>query len=91
MPDQTTASVSIYSITTKTWKVGPNMIQPRWYLARVSAQTILFMQWVAMMRVHTELSSCEMLRCDENGEPIGAWQTLPPMKKERSEFRSCLC
>ena len=32
------------------------------------------------------MTSVEMLQCDRNGDPIGGWQSLPPMSNARSYF-----
>ena len=78
------SKVSIYNVKTKTWKCGPNMLEARHDFGTCvsSANTIYVFGGFSKQGV----KSVEMLNCDQNGEPIGAWQRVSLMKTARARF-----
>ena len=78
------SQVSIYNVKTKTWNCGPNMLETRYDFGTCvsSANTICVFGGSSKQ----DMKSVEMLNCDQNGEPIGAWQRVSLMKNARARF-----
>ena len=76
--------VSIYNVETKVWTNGPCMRKARFLFGTcVSSTNIIY-----VMGGYEQHSSVEMLQCDCNGDPIGGWQSLPPMNTDRTHFEA---
>ena len=81
--DKSLARVLIYNLRSKTWRKGPSMLQARSYFgACVSSENTIHVigGFYDSMSI---LSSVEMLKCTENGEPLGSWQLLPSISSAR--------
>ena len=85
--NQPQSKMSVYNIKTKVWKYGPSLRNARYIHATcVNSENTIY---ALGGYVGSNLSnSVEMLKCDENGEPIGTWQTVQPMRTARSHFGS---
>ena len=78
------SKVSIYNVTTNTWKSGPSMLEARGAFAScVSSENIIYVLG-GCNADGIDYRSVEMLQCDEHGEAIGGWQPLPLMKTARA-------
>ena len=78
------SKVTIYNARTKSWHCGPNMLEARCVFGTcVSSTNTIYV--VGGLGLHA-MNSAEMLNCDQNGEPVGSWQRLPPMKYTRRNF-----
>ena len=79
------SKVSVYNVRTKTLKRGPSMIEKRCsFGACVSSQNTIYV--VGGYDSSNYLSSVEMLKCNEIGEPIGSWTMLPPLNTDLFVF-----
>ena len=78
-------TVSIYNLKTKVWTNGPCMREARYLFGTcVSSTNVIYV----MGGCNPQTSNVEMLQCDCNGDPIGGWQSLPPMNTARSHFEA---
>ena len=72
------SKVSVYNVRTKTLKRGPSMTEERCsFGACVSSENTIYV--IGGYDSVNYLSSVEMLKCNEIGEPIGSWTMLPPL------------
>ena len=80
----TASKVSIYNVTTNSWKSGPSMLEARWGCAScVSSENAIYVLGGCDVNEHA-VCSVEMLQCDEHGKAVGGWQSLSPMTKARA-------
>ena len=71
------SNVSIYNVRNKTWRKGPDMVRGRRsFSACVSTGNTFYV--IGGYDEIRHLSSVEMLKCNESGDPIGGWILLPP-------------
>ena len=79
------STVSIYNLQTKVWTNGPSIREARYAFGTcVSSTNVIYV----MGGYNPQTSTVEMLQCDRNGDPIGGWQSLPPMNTARSYFEA---
>ena len=85
--NQPQSKVSVYNIRNKVWKDGPSLRSARHAhgICVTTENTIYALG--GYVGGHAS-NSVEMLKCDETGEPIGTWQTAPPMRNTRIHFES---
>ena len=84
---QSRSKVSVYNIKTKVWKEGPSLRNARYIHATcVNSKNVIYA--LGGYVESKPSNSVEMLKCDETGEPIGTWQTVPPMRTARILFES---
>ena len=75
--------VSIYNLRTKTWREGPSMREARRRFGTgVTSENTIYVTG-GFYDSRSILSSVEMLKCTENGEPLGSWQLLPSISSAR--------
>ena len=85
--DQVLSKVSIYNIRTKVWKDGPRLRNARCaHSTCVTSENTIYA--LGGYVGSNPSNSVEMLKCDETGEPMGSWQTVPPMRTARVHFES---
>ena len=85
--NQPQSKVSVYYIRTKVWKDGPSLRNARYHHATcVNSENTI--NAVGGYIGGYASNSVETLKCDENGEPIGTWQTVPPMRNTRTHLVS---
>ena len=84
---QPQSKVSVFNIRTKVWKDGPSLRNAR-YIHATCANSKNTVYALGGCLGSQRSNSVEMLKCDETGEPIGTWQTVPPMRTARSCFES---
>ena len=85
--DQVLSKVSIYNIRTKVWKDGPRLRNARCaHSTCVTSENTIYA--LGGYVGGNPSNSVEMLKCDETGEPMGSWQTVPPMRTTRLHFES---
>ena len=90
------SKVSVFNIRTKVWKEGPSLENARYaHSTCVTSENFTYALGGVISRitpgrpfVESYTNSVEMLKCDETGQPIGTWQTIPPMRAERGHFES---
>ena len=81
------SKVSLYNVNTKTWKDGPSLREARCLFGTcVSSTNRIYV--LGGRNGNNQLSSVEMLSCDENGEPMGEWQAFPSMSTVRSDLEA---
>ena len=81
--------VSVYNIKTNVYKDAPSMRSARYaHGACVTSENTIYA--LGGYVGSNPSNSVEMLKCDETGEPIGTWQTAPPMRTARPLFESAI-
>ena len=84
--NQNLNTVSIYNLETKVWTNGPRMCEARRLFGTCVSSTNVIYVMGGFYPLKT--SNVEVLQCDCNGDPIGSWQSLPPMNTARSHFEA---
>ena len=87
---QAVSTVSIYNLRTKTWREGPSMQEARQrFGACVSSENKIYVIG-GLDADGGDLSSVEMLKCNDEGKSLGQWQLLPPMSTARCDFEAAV-
>ena len=86
--DQPQSKVSVFNIRTKVWKDGPRLKSARYLHGTCVTSENIFYALGGYTVGGDLINSVEMLKCNETGEPMETWQTVPPMRTARSHFES---